>query len=501
MLPAKISSAVICLLICVGAFQPFCSFAGVMYRKDYVIKQDQGRQIWCEPYLVRKNDSLMKLFNEKGRIIDESPEEFLNIFKRLNPHITNLETIRPGQQIYIPLKKMEPGPDQEMPGRILTLPMITVSGEKTSGRIDHDPGPDVTTFTEYKIKPGDTLSQIIFQRFGIRSGAWFDAKWKQIRKINPELNNINRIYPGQILRLPAIQTVPNTDEDPISGPVEKISGLFNAKLLRKGNTYFPMPGRADFKLDMAQCPVMELPDGLRILFNPGNALAEDKQEIVHRFWPDTRIVNVSYDISVEGTLERILHVAPYLGDYLEKKGVMPDRLSLQLSSEMASLVEKRRYIPVYDLKQIVEVLMRLLSLSYTQNMAISFPYGGIQISSQCNRIESEHGRQILVDFGSFYGDAVHALEKVGFIVVQLQHTDDIRQGIPQLLNALGLSFSVNEELSIRNHKVRIPGIILKKGDRTIVITDSDLNDEMIQMVLDQGMVLLIKKNNRMTNEM
>jgi len=102
MLPAKISSAVICLLICVGAFQPFCSFAGVMYRKDYVIKQDQGRQIWCEPYLVRKNDSLMKLFNEKGRIIDESPEEFLNIFKRLNPHITNLETIRPGQQIYIP---------------------------------------------------------------------------------------------------------------------------------------------------------------------------------------------------------------------------------------------------------------------------------------------------------------------------------------------------------------------------------------------------------------
>ena len=139
-----------------------------------------GNRIWCEPYVVRKNDSLTRVFQEKGGIIDENPEEFLKIFKRLNPQVKDLESIRPGQQIYIPLKKMDPeaersGNFSEVPqrkeiaadfrtdvSRIFTLPMVTVS-QKSRQLPNRNRRPMVPVFTEYKIKPGDTLSRIFHQ--------------------------------------------------------------------------------------------------------------------------------------------------------------------------------------------------------------------------------------------------------------------------------------------------------------------------------------------------
>ena len=118
-----------CLIWCWCVFLPFSVFAGVMYQKDYVVKQDLENRIWCEPYVVQKNDSLTRIFQEKGGIIDENPEEFLKIFKRLNPQVSDLKSTRPGQQIFIPLKKM--GSDRELSSRIFTLPMVTISADKS----------------------------------------------------------------------------------------------------------------------------------------------------------------------------------------------------------------------------------------------------------------------------------------------------------------------------------------------------------------------------------
>ena len=128
MSPAGCCKKAACLIWCWCALQPFSVFAGVMYQKDYVVKQDMGNRIWCEPYIVQKDDSFPQLFQKKGEIIDENFEEFLQMFKRLNPSISGIEAIRPGQQILIPLKKLSPELDQETSSRIITLPMVTISG-------------------------------------------------------------------------------------------------------------------------------------------------------------------------------------------------------------------------------------------------------------------------------------------------------------------------------------------------------------------------------------
>ena len=171
MASAELCKMAACLIWCWCVFQPFSVFAGVMYQKDYVVKEDLGNRIWCEPYVVQKNDSLTQIFQEKGEIIDESLEEFLQIFKRINPHVSDVETIRPGQQIFIPLKKLRPDRDPEHSSRIITLPMVTISGNKTKPVSEPKPLSGGTGFTEYKIKPGDTLTQIFYRHFGIKKMA------------------------------------------------------------------------------------------------------------------------------------------------------------------------------------------------------------------------------------------------------------------------------------------------------------------------------------------
>ncbi|MFH0994481.1 MAG: LysM domain-containing protein [Pseudomonadota bacterium] len=479
-----------CLVWCWCAFQPFSVFAGVMYQKDYVVKQDRGNRIWCEPYVVQKNDSLYQLFQEKGEIIAENLEEFLQIFKRLNPHVSDVETIRPGQQIFIPLKKMSPDRDPEHSSRIITLPMVTISGNKTPPVSEPKTPSEGTGFREYKIKPGDTLSQIFYRHFGIQKMASFNERLRLFRKINPELDNINRIHTGQIIRIPIDAAAGASIEDH-AGPLEKIASLFQARLVRKGICYFPMPGKADFKLDLAQFPLMELSDGLRILFNPDQALTQDDCNVIHHYWPDLKIIGVSYDATYQEILEKVLNVVPYLDERINKERQASDPEPVQTKSP-SSFLSTGRHVPVHGRQQLIETLMRILDVSYTQNVEISFPYAGVQISSRTNWVESGKGKPILVDFGSFYGDAVQALERSGFIVIQILDSDSFYEGVSKLLNALAVFYSMDLEIQMRDQlPLRIPGIwIVRNGPASLILTDAVLNQAMIQAVQEKGFIII-----------
>ena len=511
MSPAGCCKKAACLIWCWCALQPFSVFAGVMYQKDYVVKQDMGNRIWCEPYIVQKDDSLPQLFQKKGEIIDENFEEFLQIFKRLNPSMKDIEAIRPGQQILIPLKKLSPELDQETSSRIITLPMVTISGNalvaaalvpaKTKPESEPKSPVGGTGFTEYRIKPGDTLSQIINRHFGIKKMASFDQKLRLIRKINPDLDNINRIHSGQIIRMPIFDTASDVSHLDHAGPLEKISSFLQAKLVRKGMFYFPTPGKADFKLDLAKFPLMEFSDGLRILFNPDHVLTNDEQNVIHHFCPQLKIVEVSYDTSYNEILERVLNVAPYLNERIEKERQASAPALLQAKSP-SSLVGANNYlpaagrhVPVHGRQQLIETLMQILGVSYTQNVEISFPYAGVQISARSNWIQSDKGKPLLIDFGSFYGDAVQALEKAGFIVIQLPDAGSVYEGVSKLLNALAVSYSMDTEIQVNGRPpLRIPGILIERsGLASLILTDAVLNPEVIQFVQEKGFTIITEK--------
>ena len=145
----------IVMLPLLGRFvQP--AHAAILY-KSYVIRQDQGKDILCDPYVVQKDDYITKLLNQRGDIAAKDFPKFLEIFSRLNPHIIDPNQIRPGQHIFIPLKILGKNdlPDQNT--GIVTIPFVTISSLE-----DY-----IKPYTvEHQVEQGDWISRLIIKSFG-----------------------------------------------------------------------------------------------------------------------------------------------------------------------------------------------------------------------------------------------------------------------------------------------------------------------------------------------
>ena len=481
----RICRTFVCLLTGGAVFLASVVSAGVLYQKDYVIKEDNGQRIWCEPYLVRKNDSLLKLFQEKGEIIDENRDEFLSIFRHLNPWVKDIESIPAGRLIYIPLKKL--GPEGGFSSQILTLPMVTVSGQDFPANAGITAKSKVSyEFVEYKIKPGDTLSEIILKQYGVSDGGKFNAILRRLLKDNPDLRDPGHIRSGRVIRMPINEpAAPPVNMD--AAMLEKVSATFHARLVREGVAYFPMSGKNDLKLDMASIPVMELPDGRRILLNPGNELTGSGKDVIRRFWSGVVIVDVTYDVSRDGLIQQILSAAPDLKKFMETYVVS----GASKTASGAGDSDQGMLVPVHDMSRLMDVLMQALSVPYSRNVEVNFSYAGMQITSQSNLIDPGRGKPILLDFGSFYGDAIQSLEKNGFKVFQIQNTDSINTSLANLLNALGIPFSADPMLPVNQQTVPVSGIYIPNNGKPVLVSDAVAgNAEMVQSFLKQGLVLI-----------
>ena len=58
-----------------GLMLPTLVDAAVLY-KSYVVQNDRGVDILCDPYVVQKDDYVWKLFREKGEISEKDFPEF-----------------------------------------------------------------------------------------------------------------------------------------------------------------------------------------------------------------------------------------------------------------------------------------------------------------------------------------------------------------------------------------------------------------------------------------
>ena len=163
-------------------------YAAFFY-KSYIIRYDRGWNILCDPYVVKKDDWVFKLFREKGEISNTDFPEFLRIFKRLNPHIHDIDRIRPGQHIVIPLKKVDQDELPEQSSGVVSIPYLT-----------NVTMPDDATknSTDYQVKKGDCVSILISQRYGNYGTPSYQEGEKMFRLMNPQIENLNLIYAGQV---------------------------------------------------------------------------------------------------------------------------------------------------------------------------------------------------------------------------------------------------------------------------------------------------------------
>ncbi len=332
------------LLVLLSLF--FCTDvrSDLLQQKSYIVRSDRNQDILCEPYIVRKNDWVYKLFRQKGEISNRDFPEFLAIFKRLNPHVRNINTIRPGQTILIPLKKMDYG---SLPGQadgVVTIPFVTIS--KVSDILHQ-------YASKQKIKRGDTLYGIMSRQFAPFGSKAFQRGMKLLLSLNADITNPDRIYAGQTIQVPdmaitrqswyaslfdesgelkskislnaplgpppdpqdplalsaketdSLDPDQKKDERPVSD-LEKAARIVSARLRNRGSYYFPTHGGDDFQLDLSQFPLIELKNGRHIIFQDKEILFKTDLDKIRSSWPDVEVLSGARHFSLRQFLDLFL---------------------------------------------------------------------------------------------------------------------------------------------------------------------------------------------------
>ncbi len=156
-------------------------YCGSLIHKNYIVRYHRGWDILCEPYVVQNDDSLFKLFHQKGEIAHQDCQGFLDIFRTLNPLIRNAELIRPGQRIDIPLRKMEHG---TLPGQASGIITITFVGLSDVSDI-------VRQYSKiHTVKRGDMVSALVSGKFGRYGSKSYREGIQLFKAANPEVVNL-----------------------------------------------------------------------------------------------------------------------------------------------------------------------------------------------------------------------------------------------------------------------------------------------------------------------
>ena len=285
-----------------------------LWNKQYVIKHDQGKEILCDPYIVQGNDWIYKIFRQKGEISERDFPTFLEIFKRLNPDIHDIDRIFPGNTILIPLKTVTKDTLPTTTSETITIPFASISDRPVETVV---------------IRKGDSVSKLLSQRFGnIRSKKYQDGL-RRFKILNPHLTDLNRLSVGQKVILPSslpprldiAQAPPKessserttqpakvfpqiTMENSVEAQQEttppaitatslnQVAAILNAEFYDQGRYHFPNTDGEDRYLDLSLFPVMRLPDQTRVLFIRPFAQLSSDLDVIRSYWKRLRIVRI-----------------------------------------------------------------------------------------------------------------------------------------------------------------------------------------------------------------
>ena len=234
-------------------------------------------------HVVKKGESIAAILH--GRL--ENEQILHAMIRRLNPGIRNLNRIYPGQRIVLPV------PASSAPSESIS----EIGRENTSAPV------------LYRILEGDSISRIILSELNLKPTEVLPA-YRLIRKLNPEIADMNRLKAGQTLRLPPRPTLPAAAPvDPLKstlltaenldtkeaakrspaaadflGIIRPVINRMRGAVTATGSYFIPLHESTQITIDCSMIPVVELDDGTTVLLDYGNRLSDDLKELIRQSW-------------------------------------------------------------------------------------------------------------------------------------------------------------------------------------------------------------------------
>ncbi|MBN1828673.1 MAG: LysM peptidoglycan-binding domain-containing protein [Deltaproteobacteria bacterium] len=252
-------------------------------------------------YVIKPGESISGVLHRDFGISFSDIDLYLKKVEKLNPGLADLNRLRPGDVIGLPLDFSKATSRQETPQES--------PAEQSAVKGD----------TAYAIRPGDNISRLLIKKFGLPAGR-VQTVLETIRRMNPHIRDLNIVRPGQIIHLPRFGEESEPVKEEETGPVRQeekmehqsplqatppgaedmrrllsafrqITVKLQGTFINEGAYYIPLPSLGQFMVDCSSVPAAEFPEASTVFIDYKGLVPDQVKRLVETAWPSHRIIS------------------------------------------------------------------------------------------------------------------------------------------------------------------------------------------------------------------
>ncbi len=240
----------------------------ISLRKAVNTRQFQGKEIEGEDRQVAPGDSLWRILVEEKGVAGKQFRSYVVIIRGLNPQIKNLDVLRVGDKIFIPLQA-EQLVKSATPGEVL----VTDKAQPTKGLTNN-----------YRIKAGEHLYQILREQLKVSDERKVAQYYALVKDLNPERKNWDTLVEGETIRLPVVgqsydtPTLAAAPVKPIAEPVAPAQVKAAPEVKSVAEDKGAAPARTENRVDRRQALRSPAKENLALFAKVAEAMGSQVQQ-------------------------------------------------------------------------------------------------------------------------------------------------------------------------------------------------------------------------------
>jgi len=179
---------------------PRAGQAELSLRKSVNTREYRGQEVQGEERQIGRGDSLWRILVEEKGLSGKQFRSYLVVIRGLNPEVKNLDVLRVGDKIFIPLR---------------TDALIEGAAKGEVAAAERAPSVRGATI-DYRVKAGEHLYQILREQLKVNEERKVAQYYALVKDLNPERKNWETLLEGEIIRLP---TTGRIQEATASAPI------------------------------------------------------------------------------------------------------------------------------------------------------------------------------------------------------------------------------------------------------------------------------------------
>jgi hypothetical protein len=174
----------------------------LQFRREVGVRDYQGRPISGEERQIGRGDSLWRILIEEKGVPERRFRSYLVVIRGLNPQIKNLDVLRAGDRIFIPIRLGD---------------VEAVAPRAEAARVESTPASAAAT-VNYRVKAGESLYRILREQFKLTDERKLAQYASLVKDLNPQRKREwDTLHEGEILRLPAGGATESAQRDSAKG--------------------------------------------------------------------------------------------------------------------------------------------------------------------------------------------------------------------------------------------------------------------------------------------